>query len=470
MSWEIPLSDLDFGPEESAAVSRVLQNKWLSMGPETKAFEEEFAAYLGAHYACAVSNGTAALHLAFLALGIGPGDAVIQPAVNFVASANMTVAVGATPIFADICALAEPTILPEAIEQTLATFKIQHSGLRPRAVVVMHYGGYACRMAEILEICKKHNLYLIEDACHGVGARIQMTDVGDQRTEPSEVTGRLHGPRSGEQEDGGQRSEVSDQDVNFKTSDVISHPALGTIGDIGCFSFFSNKNLVTGEGGMVTANRDDLIEKVRRLRSHGMNALTWDRHRGHAATYDVLAHGYNYRLDDLRSALGREQLKKLPRNNQRRQELTALYWEKLSPLEEKGWILPFKSASNIEHPTSNELERAAGENRGERAEDRSQKSEVRSQQSAFHLMTVVAPDADTRWSCAEALKNAGIQTSLHYPLIPAFTGFAKATSQNRLEQSAAFCQRIITLPLFPTMTEEQVECVAAELLIAAVTN
>jgi dTDP-4-amino-4,6-dideoxygalactose transaminase len=170
----IPLSDIDFGIEEEEAVLRVLRSKWLSMGEETQAFEREFADYLGVKHAIAVANGTAALHLALLALGIGPGDTVIQPAVNFVAAANMTVTIGATPVFADICSLSEPTISPNSIMHLLKTHHASHGNesTRPKAVVVMHYGGYPCLMDEILDICREHNLVLIEDACHAIGASL----------------------------------------------------------------------------------------------------------------------------------------------------------------------------------------------------------------------------------------------------------------------------------------------------------
>ncbi|MCX6901181.1 MAG: DegT/DnrJ/EryC1/StrS family aminotransferase [Verrucomicrobia bacterium] len=383
MSFLIPLSDLDYGAEEAAAVRRVLEGKWLSMGPETGAFEQEFATAVGVPHACAVSSGTAALHLAFLALGLGPGDEVIQPAVNFVASANMTRAVGATPVFGEIAGLDAPTLDPAEIERLITP--------HTKAVVVMHYGGYFCRIVEIQELCRKHHLALIEDACHAVGATCPLTS---------------------------------------------GSVAAGALGDIGCFSFFSNKNLVTGEGGMVTTNRDDLVEKVRKLRSHGMSTLTWDRHRGHAATYDVLAHGYNYRIDDLRSALGREQLKKLERNNQRRRELTTRYWQKLQLLETRGWVLPFRKVAALDS-------------------------------AACHLLPVVALDGETRWRCADALKSAGIQTSLHYPFIPGFTAFACKESRGGLDKSIAFCQRIITLPLYPTMTMTQVETVSDALIAAA---
>src|SRR5262249_2295938 len=270
--WRIPLSEPDYGVEEEAAVIRILQSKWLSMGPEVQRFEREFAGYIGVEHAVAVSSGTAALHLSYLALGVGPGDEIIQPAINFVASANMSVAVGAAPVFADILGLCEPTVDPADVESKITP--------RTKAVVVMHYGGYMCRMPEIAEICRRHDLALIEDACHSVGAHYRDPD----RRPP-------HGRKA------------------------------GNLGDIGCFSFFSNKNLWTGEGGMVVTNRNDLAERLRLLRSHGMTTLTWDRHKGHARSYDVTLHGFNYRIDEIRAALGRVQLKKLERNNQLRKEL-----------------------------------------------------------------------------------------------------------------------------------------------------
>ena len=137
-NWNIPLSDLDYGDEEVSAVLRVLQSKWLSMGQEVQAFEQEFAEFLGVKHAFAVANGTAALHLSYLALDLQEQDQIIQPAVNFVAAANMTVAIGATPIFADIISFVEPTINPDEIDRLVTP--------QTKAVVVMHYGGYPCRM------------------------------------------------------------------------------------------------------------------------------------------------------------------------------------------------------------------------------------------------------------------------------------------------------------------------------------
>jgi len=377
----IPLCDLDYGPDEEAAVLRVLRSKWLTMGPEVRAFESEMSDFLGIKHAFAVSSGTAALHLAYLALGIGAGDEVIQPAINFVAAANATVAVGATPVFADIVGLDEPTIDPDAVERLISP--------QTRAVVVMHYAGYPGRLAPLTELCARHRLALVEDACHAIGARY---------LDPS---GR---PPHGAQ--------------------------AGTVGDVGCFSFFSNKNMAMGEGGLVVTNRADLAERLRLLRSHGMTSLTWDRHRGHTMGYDVVAHGYNYRLDELHAALGRCQWRKLSGNNTRRGQLAAIYRQALTALA--GWIVPF-----ADHP-------------GE---------------SAHHLSVVVAPDTETRDCAVRHLTAVGIQTSLHYPCVPGFDAFHRFASDG-IDRCRAFASRAITLPLFPTMTLDQVEETCRQLALA----
>ncbi len=386
MSWKIALSVPQLGPEETAAVQRVLASTWLTMGEETQAFEGEFARFLGVRHAIACASGTAALHLAMLALGIGPGSRVIQPAVNFVAAANMTMACGATPVFADILGLDEPTLSPRELAACLAA--PAEAGATapsvPTALILMHYGGYPCRMDEILDLCGARGVPVIEDACHSPGGHFQGTKARRRR--------------------------------------------LGSLGEIGCFSFFSNKNLATGEGGMVVTDCDDLAAAIRSLRSHGMTSLTWDRDRGHAATYDVTAHGFNYRIDELRSAIGREQLRKLSAGNQRRRDLTRAYWEALAPLEERGWVLPFRS-------------RFAG---------------GALEQSACHLITLVAPDPVIRWRAADRLRAAGIQSSLHYPLVPGLSAFASQASLHPLPLATAYAVRTLTLPLYPALSMEQV--------------
>ncbi len=379
--WRVPLSDLAYDHREGEAAARVIRSRWLSMGPEVAAFEAEFAEFLGVRHAFAVASGTAALHLALLSTGIGPGDEVIQPAVNFVAAANMTTLVGAQPVFADIVALAEPTIDPAHVERLLTP--------RTRALVVMHYGGHLCRMAELAALCRERDLVLIEDAPHALGARYL------------DPAGRTpHGRHA------------------------------GALGDVGCFSFFSNKNLATGEGGMIVTDRDDLAERIRLLRSHGMTTLTWDRHQGRAHSYDVVAHGFNYRFDEMRAAIGRVQLEKLPAGNTRREALVREYWRSLA--EVPGLILPFHG---------------------------------RPGESAHHIMVAVAPSADERRTIVEHLITQRIQTSLHYPCIPDFTGFAQ-TGDDRLPLSREFASRTITLPLYPDLPQPALRTVCEEMAAA----
>ena len=268
MFWRLPLADVDFDEQESQAVEDVLKSKWLTMGAVSQQFEADFSALTGIQHSIAVTNCTAGLHLALIALGIGPGDEVIVPSLSFVATANAVCYTGARPVFAEIVSAEDLTIFPESILSRITP--------NTKAIIVMHYGGYACDMQKILDIAKEHHLYVVEDAAHAVGSTLR-----------------------GE--------------------------SLGGLGDIGCFSFFPNKNMTTAEGGMVTTNNAKLAQKIRLLRSHGMTSLTWDRHEGHAWSYDVVDLGYNYRIDEIRSALGIVQLKKLKKNNQIRQSLTEEY-------------------------------------------------------------------------------------------------------------------------------------------------
>jgi len=350
-------------------VTDCLRSGWLSMGPRTRAFEDAFAEAHGVAHAFAVSSGTAALHLAYRALGIGDkaGDEIIQPAMTFVASANATLAVGAKPVFADIISLTDPTIDPAHVKALI--------GPKTRAVVAMHYGGYAADLGRLSEICRAHGVALIEDACHA----------------PAQ-------PAPGR-----------------------SGRYLGGIGDIGCFSFFSNKNMTCGEGGMIVTNDDRLADRIRALRSHGMTTLSWERHKGRASSYDVTEHGYNYRLDDLRSALAHVQFEKLSEANARRRHLAALYAEAVGRLA--GDRVSFV---NGHRP-------AAG---------------------TAHVGAIVVDQA-VRQRVREGLADARIQTSLHYPPIHRFSAFA---SYNKpLPVSIEFAARVVTLPLYPGLPDEAVE-------------
>jgi dTDP-4-amino-4,6-dideoxygalactose transaminase len=371
MDWRVPLADIDFGPEEEQAVQAVLHSRWLSMGEVTSAFEREFAQFVDAKHAIAVTNATAALHLACVAVGLKPGDEVILPSLTFVATANAVRYTGAIPVFADIESLDWLTISPASIERGITE--------RTRAILVMHYAGHACDMPLILEIARRHNLSVIEDSAHAIGSQLEAR-------------------------------------------------ALGTWGKIGCFSFFSNKNMTTGEGGMLTTDDDALAERLRILRSHGMTSLSWDRHQGHAWSYDVVDLGYNYRIDEMRSALGRVQLSKLTLNNRRRAALTVLYRELLAELSPEVQM-PFVA------------------NRGT---------------SCYHILPILLPPGLDRIRFMEAMKGSGVQTSIHYPPVHEFQDYRRAggSTSGELPLTKAAASREVTLPLYPAMQDADVEWVA----------
>jgi dTDP-4-amino-4,6-dideoxygalactose transaminase len=377
MTWRIPLSDIDFGPDEETAVGAVVKSRWLTMGAITQEFEAEVAAFTGAKHAIALTNATAALHLACLAAGLGPGDEVILPALTFVASANAVRYTGAIPVFADVNGEHDLNLSVRAAEAALTG--------RTRAIMVVHYGGYPCDMPAFRALAGRHDLAIIEDAAHAIGS-------------------------------------------------VLDGRPLGTWGQSGCYSFFSNKNMTTGEGGMLVTDDERVAEKVRMLRSHGMTSLTWDRHKGHAWSYDVLDLGYNYRIDEIRSALGRVQLAKLARNNERRRELSAFYWELLQELC-PALGLPFR-----DHPGL----------------------------SACHLLPVLLPEGTPREAFMEAMKRRGIQTSIHYPPVHHFSAYNASSSRRRprrrslpeLPQTEGIAAREVTLPLYPALSEADVLAVA----------
>jgi len=379
MTWKIPLADIDFGSEEEEAVLKVVRSRWLSMGEETQLFEQEFAAFIGVKNALAVTNCTAALHLACLAIGIGAGDEVIVPSLTFVATANAVRYAGGVPVFADIESKDWLTISPASIEKCISE--------KTRAILVMHYAGYACDMSAILDIARKHHLVVIEDSAHAIG---------------SELNGKK----------------------------------LGTFGKVGCFSFFSNKNMTTGEGGMMVTDDDLLADKLRAMRSHGMTSMSWDRYKGHAWTYDVVDLGYNYRIDEIRSAIGRVQLKKVAGFNQRRASRVQLYRQLLSKLAPEI-LVPFQRS------------------RGS---------------SCCHIMPVLLPEGTNRFDFMEGMKSESVQTSIHYPPIYHFSDYKSHPEfvRTTLPVTENVGEREVTLPLYPAMSDRDVEIVviAIQKLIA----
>jgi dTDP-4-amino-4,6-dideoxygalactose transaminase len=373
-SWTVPLSDVLVDSELEDAVTAAVRSGWWSMGPRVEEFEDAFARSTGSRTALAVANGTAALHLALLALDCGPGDEVLVPSLNFVAAANAIAHTGATPVFCDVTSSLDLNIDPADLDAAVTP--------ATRAVVVTHYGGYPARMDAIVDAAARHGLALIEDAAHAAGATWQKR-------------------------------------------------ACGTVGDVGCFSFFANKNLPTGEGGMVVTDRDDLAERIRLLRSHGMTTLTWDRHRGHAHDYDVVACGFNYRLDELRAAIGLVELQRLKEGNAARARIVDRYREALDGVAGIRMAFP-----------------------------------RRAQGSSHHLAVVLLPHDGERDAFRAQLAASGVQTSVHYPPIHRFSQYCERGRRRLLPVTEGVADRLVTLPLYPHMSDADVSTVTAAALKA----
>jgi len=373
--WKARLSELEFDDRELGAVLDTLNSEWITAGPRTEAFEKAFAELTGAAEAVAVSNGTAALFLALRALGIGSGDEVLCPSLTFVATAAAVLHCGATPVLVDIVSLSNPTIDPDDAASKITS--------RTKALLPVHYAGIPADMDRLCELAEAHGLFLVEDAAHAPGAR-------------------------------------------------FAGKACGSFGAAGCFSFFGNKNITTAEGGMITTSDPELAGRLRLLRSHGMTVTSWDRNKGRPAHYDVLEFGFNFRLDDIRAALGLVQLEKLPQLNRGRAKLAQRY---NTGFTEMGCdlILPLASAGTLKEP-------------------------------ACHIYPVVCGSSEERDRLAMVLKEEGIQTSIHYPPIHEFTAFRRLDSGVDLPVTEAFASRELTLPLYPSLTEAQVDDIVSSTL------
>jgi dTDP-4-amino-4,6-dideoxygalactose transaminase len=294
---------------------------------------------------------------------------VVVPSLTFVATANAVRYTGATPVFADIAGVERPWISAEAVAAQI--------GPRTRAIMNMTYGGNPGESAELLELAAERGLVLLEDAAHGLGGKLE-----DRH--------------------------------------------LGTFGIGGAFSFFSNKNLPVGEGGMVVTDDEDFAAQVRLLRSHGMTSLTWDRHRGHASGYDVVKLGFNYRIDEPRAALATARLERLDSDNAKRTAAVATYRGRIAEMDSVTATMPDPPDSTPAH----------------------------------HLFTVLLDEGIDRDGTRERLAGEGIQTSLHYPPVHSFFEYEVDADVPLTDD---YSLRSITLPLFPGITEEQLGLVLGSL-------
>ncbi len=365
MAYRIPLFNLNFDGKEAQAAYDTIQSGWISTGPKCEELEKMFVDMFHVKYAVSTSNCTDALHLCCLVSGVKPGDEVICPSLTFAASANCIRYAGATPVFCDIVGPEHINIDPKEIEKKITD--------KTKAILVVHMAGFPCKMDEIMTIAKKHNLKVIEDACHGP---------------LSEYKGKK----------------------------------LGTIGDCAAFSFFSNKNISTGEGGMFISNNKEMADKARLLRSHGMTTMSYQRAGGHATAYDIVELGYNFRLDDIHAAIAIEQLKKLPSDLEQRIVVRKRYIELLSKVD--NVIVPF--ADNTEF-TSN------------------------------YIMPIVITKGtvEDRDAIRNKIHEAGVQTSVHYPAIHRFSIYKDYGAV--LPQTEYVTDHEITMPMYAALSMEDVE-------------
>ena len=280
-----PLQRAEFVPfhvpqiddDEIHSVVETLKSGWLTTGMKVKRFEEDFARYLGSGHAVAVNSCTAALHLALEAVGIGEGDEVIVPTMTFTASAEVVLYLKAKPVLVD-CLADTLNTDPEQIERAITS--------RTKAIIPVHFGGQPCDMERILEIARRHNLYVIEDAAHAL---------------PAKYHGRV----------------------------------VGTIGDITCFSFYATKSITTGEGGMATTNNPEWAVRMRMMSLHGISHDAWKRYAKEGSWYyEVLCPGFKYNLTDIGAAIGIEQLKKCDDFGVVRNNIAAAYNDAFADLPE----------------------------------------------------------------------------------------------------------------------------------------
>lgn len=375
----VPFHHPSIGQEEIDEVVRTLESGWITTGPRTAQFEQEFRDYVEAHYAQAVSSCTAGLHLSLAALDIGPGMEVITTPLTFCATVNVILQVGATPVLADIGP--DGNIDPACVAERITE--------RSRAIVPVHMAGLPCEMDALWALARERDLYVIEDCAHAAGAKYRGFPIGA---------------------------------CNLTTG----HHSTASV-----FSFYANKNLTTGEGGMVTTDNEALADSLKILCLHGISKNAWNRYSNCGNWYyEVLRAGFKYNLSDIQSSIGIHQLRKLESFIEARSLIVQAYNEAFAEMEE------------FEVPPDKDYCR-----------------------HAWHLYTLRL-NLDkldiSRDQFIEQLNKRGVRTSVHFipiPLHPAYVNLA-ARPENDCPEALALYPRLISLPLYPSMTGAQVDYVA----------
>ena len=365
----IPFSRPWIDDTEIEAVSQVLASKWISTGNRVREFERAFAEYLGVKHAIAVSSCTAALHLSLVVAEIGSGDEVITTPYTFTATAEAIRYVGAKPVFVDI----DPDTL------NIDTSKIEQAITdRTKAVLPVHIAGVPCDMDTLQEISQTHNLMLIDDAAHAI---------------PTEYKGKY----------------------------------IGNLGDLSAFSFYANKNLTTGEGGMITTNSDAFAKPLRTMRLHGIDKDAWARQsQRNIWHYDIATEGYKYNMTDIQAAMGLCQLMKLNKQHERRRNFAQIYQKELAKFPQ------------IRTPVAPDNPR----------------------EHAWHLY-IIQLQTGNRDAFVEALSEANIECSVHYIPLHLFDFYQEQYGYRvgDFPYAEAAFERVVSLPLHPGLTEEDIHIV-----------
>ena len=371
---KVPFIVPEITDNDKKEILSVLSQNLLTDGPKLREFEKKFGKFCGSKYAIGVSSATAGLHLSLTALGIKQGDEIIIPDLTFVATANSVLFTGATPVIADIDK-EDFNISVESIERSITK--------RTKAIIPVHFAGNPCKMNAIKTIAKKHNLEIVEDCAHAIGAKIKNKHVG-------------------------------------------------TFGATGCFSFYPTKNLTTFEGGMIITNSKKIADKMRSLRNHGITKSLESRFtQGKPWEYDVTEPGYNYRLDEIRAALGISQLKRINQNNLKRKKAFLYYNTKLKNNEYV--ILPkiFKNQTHSCH---------------------------------LYVLRIHKNKKNSRDSIFQRLLKNGIRSSVHYKPLHQFSAYKKKGKIiDKLKNTKEIYSEIISLPLYPQIERKQQDLVLENL-------
>lgn len=372
MSWDTPLVEIEVSDEDVSSVLDCLRSGWLTMGPRTQALEEKLAGMIGVKHAIAVSSGTAALHLACRGLGLAEGDEVIVPAMTFAASAHAPRYCGADVVFCDSTASTDAGLDLDAVRAAI--------GPRTRAVMAVHMWGYPAAIGELKAICDEAGLLLIEDCAEAILAR------------------------------------------------AANGAVVGSVGDAGCVSFFSKKQLAVGEGGLLTTDDDELAASVRLLRSHAMTSVTWERHRGHGLGYDITDVGFNYRMDEPRAALALSRAERLEDDIEARRRAARRYREGLASV---GGVELMYDEDQVTL-------------------------------GSHFAFPVLLADATARDELKRKLDARGVQTTV-YPGLHRLSLYADLATDADLPLASAIADRHLCLPIHASLDEQRVDSVVERL-------